>query len=86
MGLANRLTEPGGALAGALELARDLARLPQTCLRRDRLSTYEQWALPLDAAMAAEFEHGRVSLAATDEMGAGLDAFGGGAGRHGASA
>ena len=43
MGLANRLTEPGGALDGAVTLAHELARLPQTCMREDRASAYEQW-------------------------------------------
>jgi enoyl-CoA hydratase len=86
MGLANRLTEPGGALAAAVALAHDLARLPPTCLRQDRLSSYEQWGLPLDAAIANEYERGRKSLAARSEMRAGLDAFVGGAGRHGAPA
>ena len=32
-GLANRLTEPGGALDGALALAEQLAAFPQRCLR-----------------------------------------------------
>src|SRR5260370_21577808 len=44
MGLANRLAEPGQALAGALELARGLARSPQACMRSDRLSAYGQWS------------------------------------------
>src|SRR6266542_3332503 len=42
MGLANRLAEPGGALEDALALARELAALPQLCLRSDRRSSYEQ--------------------------------------------
>ena len=36
MGLANRLTEPGGALEHSVQMAHDLAALPQTCLRNDR--------------------------------------------------
>src|SRR3954452_6396 len=47
MGLANRITEPGEALATATELAHELAQLPQTCMRMDRLSSYEQWDLPV---------------------------------------
>src|SRR6201995_3740013 len=39
MGLANRLTEPGGALDAARALARELSVLPPTCLREDRLSS-----------------------------------------------
>jgi enoyl-CoA hydratase len=83
MGLANRLTKPGEALAGAVALARDLAGLPPTCLRQDRLSSYEQWGKPLDAAITNEYERGLHSLAARNEMEAGLRAFVGGAGRHG---
>ena len=56
MGLANRLTEPGEALATAVALAHELARLPQTCMRMDRLSAYEQWDLPFDAAMDNELD------------------------------
>ena len=64
MGLANRLTEPGGALAGARSSSRTSSRaLPQTCMRSDRRSSYEQWDLALDAALGDEFELGRVTLA-----------------------
>ena len=45
MGLANRLVAPGAALAAARELAQELARFPQRCLRGDRRSAYEQWDL-----------------------------------------
>ena len=40
MGLANRLVEPGTALEAAVTLAQSLARLPQGCMRSDRLSAY----------------------------------------------
>jgi enoyl-CoA hydratase len=66
MGLVNRVCEPGEALASALALARELAALPQTCLRHDRLASYEQWPLPLPAALATELEHGKASLAAPE--------------------
>ena len=59
MGLANRLTEPGQALAGALELAHELSRFPQRCLRSDRLSSYSQWNLDLDTALREETVLGR---------------------------
>src|ERR1700746_901437 len=45
MGLANRLTDPGRALGASIGIARELARLPQGCLRSDRMSAYEQWSL-----------------------------------------
>jgi enoyl-CoA hydratase len=82
MGLANRLTEPGGALAGAVELAHELSALPSVCMRSDRRSSYEQWGLELDAALGVEFELGRVTLA-SGEARAGAARFSAGAGRHG---
>ena len=81
MGLANRVAPAGQALDAALELAGQLAAFPQTCLRSDRASVYEQESLDLDTALRNEFEHGRVSLASDAVGGAGR--FAGGAGRHG---
>jgi len=81
MGLANRVSAPGAALEEAVALAERLAAFPQTCLRQDRLSAYEQHGLPLDAAIANEWRHGEVSLAADTVAGAAR--FAEGAGRHG---
>jgi enoyl-CoA hydratase len=58
MGLANRLCEPGEALAVAMKLAQALSRFPQRCMHSDRRSMYEQWTLPLDAALRNETERG----------------------------
>ena len=58
MGLANRLTEPGGALAAAVSLAKELAALPQRCLRADRMSAYEQWDKSIPDALRNEYGHG----------------------------
>jgi enoyl-CoA hydratase len=58
MGLANRLCEPGQALAVAKELAESLAKLPQLCMRSDRRSAYEQWPMTLDEALANETNRG----------------------------
>jgi enoyl-CoA hydratase len=82
MGLANRLAEPGGALAAARELALQLAAFPQRCLRSDRLSTYEAWTLPLVDAMRNEFRHGKATVE-SGETRAGAARFAAGAGRHG---
>jgi len=85
MGLANRVTEPGGALDAARALAHELAALPQVCLREDRASSYEQWGMSLHDALRNEHEHGVVSLA-SGEMRAGVARFvSDGEGRHGAS-
>jgi enoyl-CoA hydratase len=83
MGLVNRVSAAGRALEEALELAAQLAALPQTCLREDRLSLYGQEGMELTAAIAAEWEHGMRSLAADSQAGAAR--FTSGEGRHGAS-
>ncbi len=80
IGLANRVVPDGQARQAAEDLAADLARLPQGCLRADRLSAIRQWGLAESAAMEAEF----ASLAAVAaESLAGARRFAGGAGRHG---
>lgn len=61
-GLANRLAEPGEALAEAKRLAHELAALPQTCLRNDRAAALEQWGLRESEALANEFRRGRRTL------------------------
>jgi enoyl-CoA hydratase len=82
MGLSNRLAEPGHALDAALELARALAKLPQRCMRSDRLSAYEQWSMSWDAAMRNEFRRG-TQVIESGETVAGAKRFAEGAGRHG---
>jgi enoyl-CoA hydratase len=72
MGLVNRVVPAGTARAHAEELAAQLAALPQTCLRNDRLSALESRSLD------DEFRYGLASL--EDEMSA---RFRSGAGRHG---
>ena len=84
MGLANRLVDPGQALPAAVELAHQLARLPQRCLREDRLSAHEQASMPLAAALANELAHG-LAVIGSGETAAGASRFAGGAGRHGKS-
>ncbi|UMG91662.1 crotonase/enoyl-CoA hydratase family protein [Nocardioides sp. TF02-7] len=85
MGLANRVSAAGAALDEAVTLAEQLAALPQTCLREDRLAVYEQEGLQLDAALAVEWRHGMRSLRDGGPGGtAGAARFVAGAGRHGA--
>ena len=80
MGLANRVVPDGTARAAAEALALSLTAFPQTCLRGDRLSCYEQFDHSFDDAMANELVHGRRALAEATE---GFARFAGGAGRHG---
>lgn len=82
MGLANRLVEPGSALPEAIRLAKDLAAFPQSCLRADRLSSYRQWALPLDEALREETRLG-LDVIRSGETREGAARFAAGAGRHG---
>jgi|SRR5579883_589850 enoyl-CoA hydratase len=82
MGLANRLTEPGRALEGALELAQTLSSFPQGCMRSDRMSVYEQWPLDWREAMLNEFRRGR-EVVASGETRSGASRFASGEGRHG---
>jgi enoyl-CoA hydratase len=82
IGLANRIVEPGNALAAARELALSLARLPQRCLRGDRRSAYEQWNLDLPAALANECRIG-MDVISSGETREGATRFAQGAGRHG---
>jgi enoyl-CoA hydratase len=82
MGLANRLTEPGQALAVALELAEELGRFPQRCLRSDRASALAQWPMAEAAALREETRLG-LEVIRSGETRAGATRFAGGAGRHG---
>jgi enoyl-CoA hydratase len=82
IGLANRVVPTGTARHAAEQLAEELAALPQTCMRRDRLSVLEQDGRTERDALVNEFAHGQVSLAADALSGAA--AFAAGAGRHGA--
>lgn len=71
MGLVNRVVPKGEARAAAEAWARELAGLPQACMRNDRLSAYEQEHLSLDDALSNELRRGLDSLAAGAVEGAG---------------
>ncbi|NUP07028.1 MAG: crotonase/enoyl-CoA hydratase family protein [Polyangiaceae bacterium] len=81
MGLVNRIVPKGQAKRAAIALARELAALPQTCMRNDRASAYEQESLSLEAALLNELDRGMASLAAGAAEGA--QRFAAGAGRGG---
>lgn len=84
IGLANRLVPSGQVLAEAEKLALDIASHPQTCMRGDRKSAYEQWSKSEADAIANEFRHGMATLQSGETL-AGAARFTGGAGRHGQS-
>jgi enoyl-CoA hydratase len=85
MGLVNQVVPNGTARSAAEQLARDIAALPQACLRSDRRSTFEGISLSHDEAMANEFQHGMAVLAGPGVI-EGVSRFRGGAGRGGAPA
>lgn len=80
MGLVNRVVPVGQARVEAEALAHQLAALPQTCLRQDRLALLGAEGLTEDDALALEHQHGLVSLTEAVE---GARRFADGAGRHG---
>ncbi len=81
-GLVNRVCEPGQVLDKAMELALNLCKLPQQCLRNDRLSTLEQWSLDWPEAIAREMTLGLQTFNSGETLD-GAGAFATGAGRHG---
>ena len=82
MGLASRVVPKGKAREEAIALAHRIANFPQTCMRNDRRSAYEQWELSFDEAMAFESRMGIESLG-SGELIEGVQRFVGGAGRSG---
>jgi enoyl-CoA hydratase len=85
IGLANRIVPAGQARAAAEALAREIAAFPPRCVLSDRRSAYDTWGLPLEAALAREFELGKTTLDSGESL-EGAARFASGAGRHGQSA
>lgn len=82
MGLANRVVAKADLLAEAEQLAHQLAAFPQTCMRGDRMSAYQQWNMDEADAIANEFRHGLETLQSGETV-AGAGRFRDGRGRHG---
>jgi enoyl-CoA hydratase len=82
MGLVNRVVDDGTAREAAEQLAHEISRFPQACMKSDRMSAYEQGGLTLDAALANEFRHG-LAIVNSGESQQGAARFAGGKGRHG---
>ena len=85
IGLANRVVPEGSAVGAAMQLAKELAALPQRCLRSDRMSAYEQWSLDIPAALKRETDLG-LETVRSGETRQGAARFASGAGRHGTPA
>ena len=84
IGLCDRITAPGTALAAAVELAQELSRLPQNCMLSDRDAARYAGQGDEMAALQAEFLAG---MALVEQEGrAGAARFVAGAGRRGNTA
>lgn len=81
MGLCNRVVPNGHAREAAEQLAHEIARFPQICLRADRMSAYKQWDLDLVEALRNEARGGIEPLRYEARLGA--TRFAGGKGRGG---
>lgn len=81
MGLCNRIAAKGQSREVAQQLAQEIARFPQLCMRTDRRSAYKQWDLDLVGALKNEGREGLAPLRA--EAKAGASRFASGKGRSG---
>ena len=80
-GLANRVVTAGEARSAAEQLAHEIARFPQLCVRADRASSYAQWGEGIADALRREGQDGEAVLDKEAISGAGR--FTSGAGRGG---
>jgi enoyl-CoA hydratase len=81
-GLVNRVVEDGRSRLEAEKLAREIAAFPQTCMREDRLSVYEQLGMTTKEGMDNEFRHGLKTLQSGETF-EGAKRFSKGSGKHG---
>ena len=81
IGLCEYVTPPGGAREKAEELAQQIARFPQVCVRTDRRSAIRSHGLPVRDALIQEWYNGREAL--VKDGVAGASRFKDGLGRHG---
>ena len=84
IGLADRVVPDGAALGAAIELAKQIAAFPQTCMNSDRLSAYRQWDFDIEGALAQEAHAGVAPL--REGAAAGAKRFTDGTGRGGSFA
>jgi enoyl-CoA hydratase len=81
IGLCEHVTASGGARVKAEELAREIARFPQACVRADRRSAIASHGMPMREALIQEWHNGRPALIEDGIPGA--TRFKDGLGRHG---
>jgi enoyl-CoA hydratase len=81
IGLCEYVTPKGRAREKAEELAKEIARFPQTCVRADRRSAIKSHGLSIREALIQEWYNGREAL--IEDGVAGASRFEDGFGRHG---
>ena len=82
IGLANYVVEDGKSREEAEKLAEKIGNFPQTCMRQDRLSAYEQFSMSIEDAIDNEYLHGLKAIE-SGETASGANRFTKGEGRHG---
>ena len=82
IGLANRVVPKGQSRTAAEALAAEIAAFPQTCMKVDRKSAYEQFGMSLEDALRNEARGGMAALQ-SPEIVDGVGKFKDGEGRHG---
>jgi enoyl-CoA hydratase len=81
IGLCEYVTAKGGARQKAEELAQEIARFPQVCVRADRRSAIKTHGLTVREGLIQEWYNGREAL--IEDGVAGATRFKSGLGRHG---
>ncbi len=81
-GLANRIVAKGESRRAAEDLALEISRFPEICMKGDRASVYDQWDFDQHHALMNEFKYGTATLQ-TGESRAGAARFASGKGRGG---
>src|SRR5499427_8774356 len=81
IGLCEKVVPQGQARKAAEEMAQEIARFPQQCVRADRRSVYLQQGLAIFDALEREWGNG-IGVVETEGT-AGAGRFAAGAGRHG---
>ena len=66
----------------AIELAKEISKFPQTCMRNDRISAYEQWNMSIEDALANETKRGLEAIKQGETL-SGATRFTEGEGKHG---
>ena len=84
IGLINRIASKKSALDVAIELAQQISRHPQQCMRNDRLSMLQQWGMSENEACENELKLGMQTLDSGETL-SGATQFTQGSGRHGAA-